>query len=217
MGVASEPGYSVTPMALAQKRTTTKFPSWLSPVRTRSPAPVNTLQNAGFQRGCPATFPRLGHYRATTRQKCAAGVVAAVAVAVIASPTAPATAHTIDPSVVCRGVWAHANTVYDGRRAYRHCARIVQRHNRRHCGPHASPRRAIQCVWPANTVAAATRVAMCESGLDPTAANGQYLGIFQMGAQERDNYGHGPAPITQARAAHRYWRAAGWVPWSCKP
>lgn len=51
------------------------------------------------------------------------------------------------------------------------------------------------------------------------AANGQYLGCFQMGTNERATYGHGPGFWAQARAALRYFIASGrdWSPWSCKP
>ncbi len=65
----------------------------------------------------------------------------------------------------------------------------------------------------------AIRVAACESGFNTRAVNGQYLGIFQMGATERATYGHGPSARKQARAAHRYFVASGrdWSPWACKP
>lgn len=65
----------------------------------------------------------------------------------------------------------------------------------------------------------ALRVARCESGLRTTARNGQYLGLFQMGAWERRTYGHGDSALEQARAAHRYFVASGrdWSPWTCKP
>lgn len=61
----------------------------------------------------------------------------------------------------------------------------------------------------------AVAVALCESGLDPGAANGQYLGTFQMGAHERATYGHGHSVWAQARAARRYWRVSRWTPWAC--
>lgn len=66
--------------------------------------------------------------------------------------------------------------------------------------------------------AQAVRVAHCESRLQTTARNGQYLGLFQMGAWERRNYGHGPTALEQARAAFRYFKATGsdWSPWSCR-
>lgn len=67
--------------------------------------------------------------------------------------------------------------------------------------------------------AEALSVARCESGLRTTAQNGQYLGLFQMGSNERRLYGHGPTAIEQVRAAHRYFLSSGrtWGPWSCKP
>lgn len=49
--------------------------------------------------------------------------------------------------------------------------------------------------------------------------NGQYLGLFQMGKNERARYGHGSTAIAQARAAKRYFDATGqdWSPWECQP
>lgn len=61
----------------------------------------------------------------------------------------------------------------------------------------------------------AVRVAYCESRLDPRARNGQYRGVFQMGAAERARFGHGRSVLSQARAAKRYHAVAGWSPWSC--
>jgi hypothetical protein len=49
------------------------------------------------------------------------------------------------------------------------------------------------------------------------AENGQYLGLFQMGSYARARYGHATNAWGQARAAHRYWLAAGWSPWTCRP
>ncbi len=65
----------------------------------------------------------------------------------------------------------------------------------------------------------ALRVSQCESGFDVNARNGQYLGLFQMGTTERRIFGHGASAEEQAKAAHRYFVAAGrdWSPWSCKP
>ena len=65
----------------------------------------------------------------------------------------------------------------------------------------------------------ALQVAQCESGYRTTAQNGQYLGMFQMGSNERQMFGHGSTAIEQARAAHRYFVLSGrdWSPWSCKP
>ena len=65
----------------------------------------------------------------------------------------------------------------------------------------------------------ALRVASCESGRNTWAQNGQYLGMFQMGDYARSTYGHSSTPLGQAKAAYRYFMAAGadWSPWSCKP
>jgi len=65
----------------------------------------------------------------------------------------------------------------------------------------------------------ALAVSRCESRLQTTAQNGQYVGLFQMGANERRLYGDGPSALAQATAAHRYFVASGrsWGPWSCKP
>ena len=65
----------------------------------------------------------------------------------------------------------------------------------------------------------ALRVARCESGYRTSAQNGQYLGIFQMGSNERRLFGHGESALDQARAAYRYFVRSGrdWSPWSCKP
>ena len=64
----------------------------------------------------------------------------------------------------------------------------------------------------------AVAVAWCESHLNTTAQNGQYLGMFQMGSQERSLFGHGGTAHAQALAAHRYFVVSGrdWSPWSCR-
>jgi hypothetical protein len=81
-----------------------------------------------------------------------------------------------------------------------------------------SPRQAI-CDAFDHYCAQAMRVAWCESRLDTTARNGQYLGLFQMGSYARELYGHGSTAHDQAVAAHRYFVSSGsdWSPWSCKP
>lgn len=74
----------------------------------------------------------------------------------------------------------------------------------------------VRVVWAGTGQARkAVRVAACESGIDPRAVNGEYRGVFQMGAAERRQYGHGRTTEVQARAALRYYRAAGWTPWEC--
>ncbi len=64
--------------------------------------------------------------------------------------------------------------------------------------------------WPK-----AEAVAYCESRYNTRAQNGQFLGLFQMGSWARSRYGHSWTAWGQARAASRYWRAAGWSPWEC--
>jgi hypothetical protein len=67
----------------------------------------------------------------------------------------------------------------------------------------------------------ALAVARCETGgtYDPRSSNGQYLGIFQMGSNERATYGFGPSWLVQAAAAYQYFVDSGkdWSPWTCKP
>ncbi len=60
-------------------------------------------------------------------------------------------------------------------------------------------------------------VAWCESSLRPWASNGQFKGMFEMGADERERYGHGKDAWTQSRSAHTYWLTSHWRPWQCKP
>jgi hypothetical protein len=60
-------------------------------------------------------------------------------------------------------------------------------------------------------------VIACETGgaYNTNARNGQYLGMFQMGAWARARYGHGTTARAQARAAYMYWRDSGWSGWAC--
>jgi hypothetical protein len=79
------------------------------------------------------------------------------------------------------------------------------------------PRKAICAVF-ADRCQEAIAVAWCESHLQTTAENGQYLGLFQMGSYERRLFGHGQTAHEQAMAAHRYFVRSGsdWSPWSCR-
>jgi hypothetical protein len=88
----------------------------------------------------------------------------------------------------------------------------------RHASSHCGPQSVIRLVF-GTYGGQALAVAWCESRWSTTAANGQYLGLFQMGSSERARYGHGPTAVEQARAAYRYFIASGrdWSPWSCKP
>lgn len=61
----------------------------------------------------------------------------------------------------------------------------------------------------------AVEVARCESTLRTHAKQGQYLGLFQMGANERARYGHGEDVVSQVRAAHALFMHRGWQPWTC--
>lgn len=67
----------------------------------------------------------------------------------------------------------------------------------------------------------ALQVAWCESRYRTDAKNGQYLGLFQMGSDERAKWGHGPDAHTQVVSAYAYFAATGfdWSPWDpkCRP
>jgi hypothetical protein len=64
----------------------------------------------------------------------------------------------------------------------------------------------------------AVRVAKCESGWSLAVyarSPGGHLGAFQFGSYARATYGFAWNIWVQAAAAYRYYRAAGWRPWSC--
>jgi hypothetical protein len=61
----------------------------------------------------------------------------------------------------------------------------------------------------------AVKVARCESTMRTQAKRGQFLGLFQMGANERADYGHGPDALAQVKAAFALFQARGWQPWEC--
>jgi len=75
--------------------------------------------------------------------------------------------------------------------------------------------RAVSHYFTGSNCAIAMRIVKCETGgtYTPWSANGQYLGIFQMGSRERRVYGHGNNVWAQARAAYAYFRDAGFGPW----
>ena len=79
------------------------------------------------------------------------------------------------------------------------------------------PRKAICSVF-GSYCEEAVAVAWCESRLSPTAENGQYRGLFQMGSHERSLFGHGNTAHDQSVAAHRYFVRSGrdWSPWACR-
>jgi hypothetical protein len=64
----------------------------------------------------------------------------------------------------------------------------------------------------------AVRVAKCESGWSLAVhahSPAGHLGMFQFGSFARATYGFAWNPWAQSAAAYRYYRAAGWAPWSC--
>ncbi|MGH3132999.1 MAG: hypothetical protein ACRDNY_04530 [Gaiellaceae bacterium] len=83
----------------------------------------------------------------------------------------------------------------------------------------APPKVAICNVFGGRYCGQALAVAWCESRHRTTARNGEYLGLFQMGWNERQLFGHGRTAHAQALAARRYFVLSGrdWSPWSCKP
>lgn len=81
-------------------------------------------------------------------------------------------------------------------------------------------------TWPVDLVDEAIDVAWCESRGIPTARNGRYRGLFQIGPVEFRKFGTGSVydPIDNSKAAFAYYSymenrrsGAGWNPWSCKP
>lgn len=61
----------------------------------------------------------------------------------------------------------------------------------------------------------AVRVARCESELSTTAKNGVNQGLFQLGLNERAEYGNGEDALSQIKAAYELFKARGWQPWVC--
>ncbi len=116
------------------------------------------------------------------------------------------------------------------RRAHHRLARVTREaaHYRRIVRAQAAQRRArVLAKAPPRTAICevfgpycqqAIAVAWCESRLSTTAQNGEYLGLFQMGSNERRLFGHGDTALDQAVAAHRYFMSSGrdWSPWSCR-
>ncbi len=100
---------------------------------------------------------------------------------------------------------------------YRRLVRVwtARHHEQRLRG--APPRTAICGVF-GRYCRQAVAVAWCESRLSTAAQNGQYLGLFQMGSNERQLFGHGESAYDQSQAAHRYFVSSGrdWSPWGCR-
>ena len=112
-------------------------------------------------------------------------------------------------------------------RAERRLGRTMRQIRRLRRAVHARQVRSLRAAAPKVAICAvfkrycaqAVDVAWCESRLRPTAENGQYLGLFQMGYTARRLFGHGETAFAQSIAAHRYFVYSGrdWSPWSCKP
>jgi hypothetical protein len=100
-----------------------------------------------------------------------------------------------------------------------HALRAVLRRREARRKANAPPKVAICDVFGRRYCGQALAVAWCESRHSTTAQNGQYLGLFQMGAYARGLFGHGRTARRQALAAYRYFVVSGrdWSPWSCKP
>ena len=112
-------------------------------------------------------------------------------------------------------------------RAERQLARTIRQITRLRHALHRQETRKLRLAPPKVAICAvfkgdceqAVDVAWCESRLNTTAQNGQYLGLFQMGYTARQIFGHGATALDQSVAAHRYFIHSGrdWSPWSCKP
>ena len=145
----------------------------------------------------------------------------------LAQVTARARA-TVDPSADYWHALAVKRLKIIGKRERRIVALLVRIHKLRaggrkrvdgiasRSGSAASPASIICSVFGSHC-SEAISVATCESHLNVYARNGQYLGLFQFGSFARAHYGFAWDALTQARAAYRYWRDAGWSPWQCRP
>jgi hypothetical protein len=147
----------------------------------------------------------------------AVAIIVILACAFYADETQAHTIHAAD----CRAI---ARSVDASLAAKRAAARGCTRHRTQHASAHqlAACAGRVPCIiryvfGPYGDQAVA--VSWCESTHRTTAANGQYLGLFQMGSSERATYGHGSTALVQSQAAHRYFVASGsdWSPWECKP
>ena len=86
------------------------------------------------------------------------------------------------------------------------------------CSPLAAIGAAFGRHGPA-VVAEAVEVAECESGLDPSARNGDHAGLFQLRLRfHRHRIDGDPYDaLANAVGAERLYVEQGWSPWSCKP
>jgi len=155
----------------------------------------------------------------------------------LAQVTARARA-TVDPSADYWHALAVKRLKIIGKRERRIVALLVRIHKLRaggrkrvdgiasRSGSAASPASIICSVFGSHC-SEAISVATCESHLNVHAVNAgndgragtadDYDGLFQFGSFARAHYGFAWDALTQARAAYRYWRDAGWSPWQCRP
>jgi hypothetical protein len=79
----------------------------------------------------------------------------------------------------------------------------------------------VSSAWPAALADTATGVAYEESGGVPTATNGEYRGLFQIGvsacASVNCNYGALFDPYYNAQVAYELYQQSGWAPWTVYP
>lgn len=105
---------------------------------------------------------------------------------------------------------------FQARRAFRMKARWLRANKpTRYFSHHGTVANAIERAFPAGVEDKAKAVARCESEFDiyAVSSSGRYLGLFQMGPEERDRFGFAWNKWTQAVAARRYWEISGWSPW----
>lgn len=75
-------------------------------------------------------------------------------------------------------------------------------------------------TWPEGLRRQALDVAWCESRGKPTARNGQYRGLFQIGRSEWKTIGEGGDVHDgwdNSAGAFRLFVQRGWRPWECQP
>ena len=98
---------------------------------------------------------------------------------------------------------------------YRRTMWLKENRVTRYYAHHGTVRGAINRAFPDHAEDKAKSVAQCESEYDIYArsSSGKYLGLFQMGPEERDRFGFDWNKWVQARAAYRYWKISGWSPW----
>jgi len=106
--------------------------------------------------------------------------------------------------------------------AYKYAHRPVYHAPTVVASPSGSVPQLICRVFGSVACAEAVHIAYRESHFETWAANGQYLGIFQMGSTERATYGLHDShhhllystAYEQIVAAHNYYLVAGWGPWA---